>query len=143
MGDDPVMRKYSLVAFYLTVLLLFLTGCHSNDSPSTKDSDSQITEEALTQELPSSENGVTITTEKLSIQSLLKRSSLKFKMIATLNSTQSLTFFLEKELDGTWYRVPTKADTFTKEGIVHFSGESSKSSMGIVINDLKYALTPS
>jgi hypothetical protein len=32
-----------------------------------------------------------------------------------------------------------KADSFTKEGIVYFPGESS---MGIVINDLKYALTP-
>ena len=32
-----------------------------------------------------------------------------------------------------------KADYFTEEGIVYFPGESS---MGIVINDLKYALTP-
>ncbi len=54
------MKIYSLAAFCFTALILLITGCQPDDSQSTKDSDTYLTEEAPAQERPNSENGVTI-----------------------------------------------------------------------------------
>ncbi|OAH57663.1 hypothetical protein AWH48_01190 [Domibacillus aminovorans] len=56
------MKKYPPIVSSFAVLLLFLTGCQSDDSQDKKDSDidSHPTEEAPVQERPSSKNDITL-----------------------------------------------------------------------------------
>ena len=62
-----MLRKYPFVSICFAMVLLFLTGCQTDDS--------YLNEEAPTQKLPDSENGVIIQTEKteypISIQEII------------------------------------------------------------------------
>lgn len=137
------MKKHSLITFCFIVLLLFLTGCQSDNFPTQKDLESEsvsyLTEEASVQELPSSKNGVTIATEKAQYPQSVETIIIKIQNDSDTEFSTGTEAGLEKKVEGTWYKVPMKKLVYTEEAIIHFPGESS---MGIDTNDLKYALTP-
>lgn len=137
------MKKHSFITFCFTALLLFITGCQSDNSQAKKDSDSKanshLTEKALVQESPGSKNGVTITTEKAQYPQSVETIIIKIQNDSSEDFTTGTHVFLEKKAGDTWYKVPMKAEFFTEEAIVHFPGESS---MGFSADDLKYDLTP-
>ncbi|OES45517.1 hypothetical protein [Domibacillus iocasae] len=58
------MTKSSLITLCFSVFIVFSAGCQSNDLQAVNDVGNNLTEEAPAQERLSSENGVTITTEK-------------------------------------------------------------------------------
>lgn len=134
------MKKYSLAAFCFAALFLLITGCQPDDPQDTKNLDTHLTEEAPAQERPNSENGVTIKAEKAQYTTSVEKIIVEIQNDSNIEYDTGTQIFLEKKIDGIWYKVPMKADSFTEEGIVHFPGELS--SMGIDINELKYALTP-
>ncbi|WP_050180563.1 immunoglobulin-like domain-containing protein [Domibacillus robiginosus] len=137
------MNKRPFITFCFIAILLFLTGCQSDNSQAHKDletdSDSYLTEEAAVQEVPSSENGISITTEKAQYPQSVETIIIKIQNDSNEEFMTGTQVFLEKNIEGTWYEVPMKAEFFTEEGIIHPPGESS---IGLDINDLKYALTP-
>ncbi|GGD76435.1 immunoglobulin-like domain-containing protein [Paenibacillus nasutitermitis] len=126
------MKKYPFAAFCFALLLLFITGCQTDDS--------YLKEEALAQKRPDSENGVTIKTEKTEYPTSIKVIIVEIRNDSNKEYTTGIHVFLEKKLEDTWYEVPMKADSFTDEGIIH--SPNKLSSLGLNISDLKYKLTP-
>jgi hypothetical protein len=63
---------------------------------------------------------VTITTEKAKYPKSLVTIIIKIQKDSNSEFNTGAHVFLEKGIDGTWYRGPMKADSFTEEGIVYF-----------------------
>lgn len=134
------MKKISLITFCFATLLLFVTGCQADNHQATKDYDSHLTEEAPAQERKSSENSVTVTTEKEQYPTSVEKIIVKIQNDSNTEYSTGTHVFLEKKVEDVWYNVPMKADFFTEQGIGHPPGEMS--TMGFDVDDLKYELTP-
>lgn len=136
------MKKYSLITFCFATLLLFVTGCQADNHQATKDYDSYLTEEVPAQERKSSENSVTVTTEKEQYPTSVEKIIVEIQNDSNTEHMTGAHVFLEKKVEDVWYSLPMKADSdsFTQEGIVHPPGELS--TMGFGVDDLKYELTP-
>lgn len=134
------MRKNQLAAFCLIVSFLLLTACQSNNAQEVEESDSRLTEKAPVQERPSSEGGITISTEKARYSSSVDAIVVEIQNESKEEYMTGVHVFLEKKVEDTWYKVPMKADGFTEEAIIHPPNEES--SLGFQVSDLKYKLTP-
>lgn len=134
------MKKCLIITFCFAVILFFVTGCQTNNSQATKDYNSHLTEKAPAQERKSSENDVTITTEKEQYPTSVEKIIVEIQNDSNTEYMTGQHVFLEKKAENTWYRVPMKADSFTEMAIGHPPGEWS--SMEFDVNDLKDELTP-
>jgi hypothetical protein len=134
------VRKYQLAALCLIMSFLFLTACQSNNTQEAEESDTRLTEEAPVQERPSSEGGITLSTEKARYSSSVDTIVVEIQNEGKKEYMTGAHVFLEKKVEDTWYKVPMKADVFTEEAIIHPPGEES--SLGFQVSDLKYELTP-
>lgn len=124
------MKKYLLFVFGIAAVFLTLTGCQSNNS---------LTEKASVQERPNSENGITVTTEMSQYPTFTEEITILIKNETNEDFTTGIHVFLEKKIEGTWYKVPMKQSSFSEQGIVHPSGKTS--SLILKVHDLKDKLT--
>jgi hypothetical protein len=129
-GGVSVMKKYSQITFCFTILLLFLTACQL---------DSNLTEESTAQELPNSENNVTVATEKAQYSKSVEKIIVEIQNDSNTDFSTGTNVFLDKKVEETWYNVPMEADSFTEAAMIHNSGGTS--SMFFNVKNLKYALT--
>lgn len=105
-----------------------------------KDSASDLTEKAHTQNLPISENGITIKTDTDEYPTSVKKIIVNIQNISTKEFRTGVHVFLEKKVENIWYEVPMKSNVFTEQGRIHRPNTSS--SLVLNVNDLKYKLTP-
>lgn len=126
------MKKYLFVSFCLALLLLFITGCQSDDS--------YLKEKASAQERPDSENGVTIQTEKAEYPTSIKEIIVEIHNESNNEYVTGVHIFLERKVADTWFKVPMKADAFNDLGMIHSPNKIS--TLALNVNDLKYQLTP-
>jgi len=124
------MKKYSQITFCFAVLLLFLTACQL---------DSNLTEESTAQELPNSENNVSVATEKAQYSTSVEKIIVDIQNDSNIDFNTGTHVFLDKKVDDTWYNVPMKADFFTEAGLIHSAGGTS--SIVFDVKNLKYELT--
>lgn len=99
------MVKKNRFLSYIIIFSLILAACQSIDK--------RLTEKADTQEIPNSNNGVSVSMEREEYPKSITEVTIVIK-----NSTdQDLQYdnqpFIEKNIDGTWYRVPYKEDIST------------------------------
>lgn len=134
------MTKSSLITLCFSMFIVFSAGCQSNDLQAVNDVDNNLTEEAPAQERSSSQNGVTITTEKDQYLTSFDKIIVEIQNDSNAEYMTGAHVFLEKKVEDVWYSVPMAADSFTEEGIVHPPGELS--ALGFDVDDLKYELTP-
>ncbi|MCM3758284.1 hypothetical protein M3197_12510 [Sporosarcina aquimarina] len=126
------MKKYTFAAFCLALLLLFITWYQADDL--------HLKEEALSQQSPDSENGVTIQTEKAEYPTSVKEIIVKIHNDSNQEYITGSHLLLEKKVKDTWYNVPMKSKSVRLKAVIH--SPNKLSSLGLDVNDLKYRLTP-
>lgn len=126
-GD--VMKKWIVVLAFLTLL----TACQSQ-------LEEKLTEKAHVQNMPHTENGITVTAE----QKVYSTDTEKVVVLVQNDSQEEFSMgthlFLEKKVDGVWHEFPYDRDHFTEAAIVVLPGESS--GVGVSMDELKNELTP-
>lgn len=115
---------------FLSLLLVF-TGCQTSDS-NLEESPAQIRSD--------SESNVTIKTEKAEYPTTTKTIIVEIQNDRNEDYVTGAHVFLEREVEGTWRKVPMKAEFFTEEGVVH--PPNKVSSLSLNVNDLDYKITP-
>lgn len=139
-GGALTVKKFSRFAFCFASLLLFTTGCQSDDNQPDKGSNSHFTQEASTQEIPISKDGFSLEIEKAQYPASTENITLTFQNDSNKEYETGIHVFLEKNVNDMWYKVPLKDDTVTLPSALHRPGTSSK--FTFETKDLKYKLTP-
>lgn len=98
-----------------------------------------LDEEAEVQDLPVTENAITLLTEQPEYPSSVEEISVKIINGSDEDFTTGVHVFLEKKVESTWYRIPMKADSFTDQGMLHSAHETSF--LSLHVDDLDYNLT--
>jgi ABC-type enterochelin transport system substrate-binding protein len=124
------MKKFLKFIFSMTALFLLLAACQSNDD---------LTEKAPTQQLSHSDNGVSIRTEQTEYYTSVDKIAVIIQNESTLDFVTGAHVFLDKKVGNTWYKVPMKSNSFTEEGVIHPTGETT--SLTLHVQDLNHHLT--
>lgn len=98
------IKKCPVTAFFLILSLLSLAGCQTDDS--------HIKEEAPIQERPHSNSGIHLSTEKEIYTASDDEIAVNIENESPMEFSYSDYFAIEKKMNGKWYSVPFKEETF-------------------------------
>lgn len=134
------MRKRLLTTLYFMTFILFSAGCQPDASQAGNNLDDNLTQEAASQELVSTENDVTLTIEKEKYSTAVEEIAVEIKNDSQSEYMTGTHVFLEKKADDIWYLLPMKGNSVTDAGLIHRPGEVTP--MIFEVESLKYELTP-
>jgi hypothetical protein len=139
-GILPI-KHYVMIIVCFAVFCFFLSACQSpSSSNEVAMEEESLTEKADKQERPSSINGISIRTENSQYLTTADSITVITQNDSNEEFSSGTHVFLEKKVDGLWYKVPMKAEAFTEMALLHPPGESTTLSLNV--QDLDYELTP-
>lgn len=127
-----MLKKNFLVSIlYLSVVSFLLAACNSSVENATGNTNEKLTEKAEYQELPNSQHGITLATEK--DQYLTTEKELKVTIQNDSNSEffYGRQFSIEKKIDDIWYTVPFNNNLFEDIGIILRPKESTQETISL------------
>ncbi|MCP3764877.1 hypothetical protein NLX67_21410 [Domibacillus sp. A3M-37] len=107
---------------------------------SSENSDEELTKKARVQELLSSKDGVTLTMKNEQYTTFSNRIVLNIQNDSNTEFSRSEHFLLEKNIDGTWYEVPSKSHYLdARDRALH---PHKLSRIALFTDELEYNLAP-
>lgn len=108
------------------VVLLFasLAGCQNTDTGASSNTNDNLTEKADTQELPSEKDGVSFSSQKEEYTTSADTLTFIAENTSDTKVKSDYAVFIEKNIDGTWYKSPYTQASFPEPLRYLPSGES-------------------
>ena len=133
------MKTNYLFRSFIIALIFSLGACQGSERSEVDQQDSNLIEKSPEQELPISNDGITLEMEKKQYQTSADATTVYINNKSDTTLTTGKQIRLEKRVNGVWYNFPYSADLFTEEGMLHSAGKTS--SMTVLTSDLEHDLS--